>query len=261
MNLETLYANGQLAALTQYKLSFLAPHPTVAGSAVLGAKSAPKTTVGQGMQPPTTPFQLSQVFDAHEQGETRTEPRRKLSADICTTCRKAKHYGPCGKPRPIPAKQADFNFGMTGDDPSCTDQPATGPNYHSATSDTSLARARDGRPAGEQASTAFADLFRHQGITNLADQPGQTASGFDKTAHKLSAFMLPDRGLHSMHTPSGSSVNPYEEQRTRMSPPVGWGDESEQRIERAFNQVDQAADSTCVEGGAGSPATGPAVLG
>lgn len=94
---------GVAAALRYYKLSWAAPtNPTVANSAVLRATRAPAVPGVQGAQPPTTPQQLSQVFDAHEQGETRTEPRRKLSAALCTSCRKPKHYGTCQQPRAIP---------------------------------------------------------------------------------------------------------------------------------------------------------------
>lgn len=287
MSLEIAYADGQLAALVRYKLSWPAPtNPTVAGSAVLRAR-APQTMAPEptpGLQPPTTPQQVAQIFNAHEQGETRNEPRRKLSADICTTCRKARHYGPCNAPRPIPTKAADFNINMTGGDPSQGNNPSTSPHYHSATSDTALARARDTRRPDEQAATAFADLFRHQGINNMADEPGQMTGSLSKVADdetlrarrsdllykmygmrprasKLSAFMLPDTGLHSRNEQRGPTVNPYEEQRTRLSPPVAFGDEGLQRIDRAFNQIDNAADTTNIGGGAGTPDTGPAVLG
>lgn len=280
------YADGQLAALRRYKLAWpTATDPTVAGSAVLQAQGAkPLSQSAQSnMQPPTTPFQLSQIFDAHEQGKTRTEPRRKLSADdICTSCRKAKHYGPCAAPRLIPTKAADFNMGMTGDSPLQGDNPSTSPHYHAATSaDSSLARARDGRPADEQAGSAFADLFRHQGITNQADEPGRMTGDLNKVAidgekarrhalifkmygvdlSKRADWQMWGTDGHSTHEQRGG-INPYEEQRTRMSPPVGWGDEGSQRIERAFDQVDGAVDTTGIEDASkGAPSGGPAVLG
>lgn len=58
------------------------------------------------------------------------------------------------------------------------------------------------------------------------------------------------------------TVNPYEERLTVKSPPVGWGDEGSQRVERAFDQIDGAVDSTGIEDSdRGSPQGGPAVLG
>jgi len=265
MTLELIYANGQLAALERYKLGFPA-HPTVANSAVLTTKKTSPTlpaAAQQGMAPPSTPMGLSQIFDAHEQGETRSEPRRKLSADnLCTSCRRMKHYGKCSRPRAIPEKAADLNIGMQGYSPEQGNNPSTSPNYRSAVSSiSSLTRALEGRPADEQAASGFADLYRGGGISNMADEPGQMSGSLAKVANKLSAFMLPDAGLHSMHEQRGPTVNPYEEQRTRMGAPVGFGDEGLQRINRAFNQIDHAADTTNIGGGAGDPEPGPAVLG
>lgn len=289
MNLETAYAEGQLAALRHLKLAWPAPtNPTVANSAVLRAKAPSDTSaqIGQSMKPPTTPFEVSQVFDAHEQGKTRTEPRRKLSADICTSCRKDKHYGPCNAPKKIPTKAADFNMGLTGDDPSTGNNPSTSPHYHSATTaDSALARARDGRPADEQAGSAFADLYRHLGITNIADEPGRMTGGLNKVAEvfnvakyrarrhailekmfgidlsKRADWQLWGTDGHSQHEDRGPSPNPYEERKTRKGPPVGWGPEGEQRIDRMFREFDNPVDSANVGGGFGDPQPGPAVLG
>jgi len=159
----------------------------------------------------------------------------KLGADLCGTCRKPKHYGPCK--HPVPIKRANFNLGMTADDAQ-EGGPATSPHYSSATSaDSSLARARDGRPADEQASSVFADLIRHLGISSIADEPTQMTSGLDKISGLV----------QSGSEKRGPSVNPYEERAAVKTPPVGWGDEGSQRIDRAFNAVDNAADSTCVE--------------
>lgn len=357
MILEAAYADGQLAALHRYKLSWpAATDPTVADSAVLQSQSTKPTspTAQANLQPPTTPQALSQIFDAHEQGKTRTEPRRKLSADrLCTTCRKDKHYGPCDQPRKIPTKAADFNTGMRGDDPSLGDNPSTSPHYHAATTaDSSLGHSRDAQPAGVQAQTAFADLFRHLGISNAADEPGQMTGGLNKVAMsplttgallgasvgalrarpghrlqgalgggafggatgaildgsvslsdaiqsatdamfpsakfasgaidgerarrhailfkmygvdlskpKLGGWQLWGTDGHSMHEQRGG-VNPYEERLTIKSPPVGWGDEGPQRIERAFDQIDGATDTTGIEDASkGAPSGGPAVLG
>jgi hypothetical protein len=367
--LEAAYANGQLAALQRYKLGWPAPtDATVAGSAVLRERAPTSTSPNAqaNLTPPTTPQSMSQIFDAHEQGKTRTEPRRKLSAeDLCTSCRRVKHYGPCDQPRKIPMKAADFNIGMRGDDPSVGDNPSTSPHYHAATTaDSSLGRARDAQPADVQAQTAFADLFRHLGISNAADEPGRMSGGLNKVAitlmelglgtsaavpaavagvHDRSAksalgaglgglaggalggiagITLDELGLrgaaplgylggtalgalagrhvakhanvdteharrhallfkmygvdlgkragwqmwgtdgHSMHEQRGPSVNPYEERLTIKSPPLGWGDEGPQRIERAFDQIDGAVDSTGIEDASkGAPQGGPAVLG
>jgi hypothetical protein len=288
MTLERAYVNGRLAAFGCYKLGWpSATDPTVAGSGVLQAKSVSPTlpqTAQANMTPPTTPQSLTQIFDAHEQGETRAEPHRKLSADLCTTCRKAKHYGSCDHPRPIPTKSADFNAGMLGSDPTQGDNPSTSPHYHSAVSSiSSLGRSSDGRPADEQAASGFADIFRHQGIRDSADQPGRMYGGLNKVADeaarerarrheilfrmygvKLSDFFtnMPGAATHSMHEQRGTPINPYEERLTVKSPPLGWGDEGPQRIERAFDQIDCAADSTGIEDASkGQPSGGPAVLG
>ncbi len=286
MILETAYADGQLAALRRYKLGWPSPtNPTVADSAVLRARETPQTSpqAQANMQPPTTPQSLLQIFDAHEQGKTRTEPRRKLSAEnLCTTCRKEKHYGPCDAPRKIPTKAADFNMNMRGDDPSSGDNPSTSPHYHAATTaDASLSRARDTQPADVQAQTAFADLFRHLGISNSADEPGRMTGGLHKVAEgafvterarrrailermygvKLSDWQLWGTDGHSTHEQRGP-INPYEERLTRKSPPLGWGDEGPPPIERAFDQIAGAVDSTSIEDASkGQPAGGPAALG
>ena len=203
---------------------------------------------------------------------------------MCTTCRKTKHYGSCEHPRVIPTKAADFNAGMNGSDPTQGDNPSTSPHYHSAVSSISaLGRSSDGRPADEQAASGFADLFRHQGIRDSADQPGRMYGGLNKVADdaarerarrhailfqmygvKLSDFFanMPGAATHSMHEQRGTPINPYEERPQRLSPPVGWGDEGPQRIERAFDQIDCAADSTGIEDASkGQPSGGPAVLG
>jgi hypothetical protein len=275
MRLETAYADGQLAALGRYKLGWPAPtNPTVAGSAVLRAKSAPPNLspeVSAGMQPPTTPHQVAQIFDGHEQVQSRTEPLRKLGAEICTTCRKTKHYGPCRTPRPIPSKAADFNPGMKGGDPTQGDNPSTSPHYHSAVSSISaLGRSSDGRPADEQAASGFADLFRHQGIRNSADEPGQMTGGLHKVAIdaerarrrailermygvKLSDFMLP--GTHGPTEKRGPTVNPYFERPVGSVPIVGMNDTGTGRMWRSF---DNTVDSTCIDGGAGTPTGEPA---
>lgn len=238
--IEQAFSDGQLAAWRRHKLAWpSATNPIVQRSAIL--KSQPAPPQPPVPSPASTPAVISETFDRHEQGETRMEPRRKLSAEACGTCRRPKHYGTCG--RPIPIKQSDFNLGMTANDAG-DGGPSTSPHYHSATSaDSALARARDGRPADEQASSAFADLFRHLGVTSVADEPGRMYGGLNK----VSRFMLPGMEAHSLHEKRGPSSNPYEERVMAKSPPVGWGDEGEQRINRAFDGVDGAVDSTCVE--------------
>lgn len=238
--LEGAYADGQLAALRRHKLAWpSATNPIVQQSAVL--KSQPTPPQPPVPTPASTPAVLSQTFDRHEQGETRMEPRRKLSSDVCGTCRKSKHYGSCK--HPIPIKRADFNLGMTADN-APNESPSTSPHYSSATSaDSALARARDGRPADEQASSAFADLFRHLGVTSIANEPTQMTSALDK----VSGLIQPNMEAHSLYEKRGPSVNPYEERVMVKSPPVAWGDEGSQRIDRAFDGIDAAADSTCIE--------------
>lgn len=243
MNIEQAFAEGQLSAWRAHKLAWpAATHPVVQRSAVL--KSQPPPAPVPIPPPASTPAVVSETFDRHEQGETRMEPRRKLSlheGGLCTTCREPKHYGPCK--RPIPIKQSDFNLGLTADK-APDDGPSTSPHYHSATSaDSALARARDGRPADEQAASTFADLFRHLGVTSVADEPGRMYGGLNK----VSRFLLPGGETHSLYERRGPSPNPYEERLMVKSPPVAWGDEGRQRVSRAFDGIDAAVDSTCVE--------------
>lgn len=284
--IEAAYADGQLDGLALRKLAQPSPtHPTVRDSALLRSRAVDPTldpAAATGLQPPTSPDTVKRVFDMHEQSETRTDPLRKLSAfllpvprgklaeELCTTCRRPQHYGPCPRPlqtRPAgaPVKAADFNAGITGSDPFYVSStgPSTSPNYHAATSaDSSLARARDGRPADEQAATGFADLFRHLGIEAPADEPGRMTGGLHKvaTSRRLAGFMLPGSEGHSSHEQRGPGLtsNPYEERLTIKSPPIGWGDEGPQRIERAFDQIDGAVDSTNIDG-ASQPVGGPLV--
>jgi len=246
--LELAFASGQLAALQRPKIAWLATtHPVVQESGLL--KSQPSAKPPSLPPPPSSPAVVSETFDRHEQGETRTEPRRKLSADICTSCRKEKHYGTCKNP--IPIKRADFNLGMTAD--TSTDNPSTSPHYHSATSaDSSLARARDGRPAVEQAATGFADLFRNLGIANQADQAGNLSAALSK----VSQFLLPGSETHSMHEQRGPSPNPYEERLQIKSPPIGQGYVGDQAVTHAFGQIDGAVDTTNIEGSS-APTPGP----
>lgn len=237
--LELIYSDGQWDALAHYKLAMPRAHFSTAGSTLLTG-AAPKATLPQEtlqqLQPPTSPQTLKSVFDVQEQGKTRSEPARKMAADICTTCRHAKHYGPCPKPKTSkrhgePLKKADFNMGLTGHDPKFVrdEGPATSPGYSSATSaDSALARAPQGRPADEQAASGFADFFRHGGISNVADEPGRQYGGLNK----VSDFML------GSHEQRGPSVNPYEERLTRKSPPVAWGPEGPQATAQAFRSHD-----------------------
>lgn len=109
-------------------------HGTVQNSPLLGGKGPGVVQVPSN---PTTPATVQSVFDVHEQSKTRLEPAKKLGADICTSCRKPTHYGPCLKPlktRPAgtPIKRANFNFGMTGEDAVAMDRPATSGRYNSS---------------------------------------------------------------------------------------------------------------------------------
>lgn len=139
--IEQHHVEGLSFALARWKLAWLAPtHPVVRGSALL--KTQPASAAPAVPPPPSTPDVLSNTFDRHEQGETRVEPRRKLSGvdkflrhtrtaeALCTTCRHPKHYGHCR--RPIAIKRGGFNAGMTSDD--AREYKATSPGYHSATS-------------------------------------------------------------------------------------------------------------------------------
>lgn len=265
---------GRLDALLRYKAAFMPMHPVVRDSAVLRSSPAQperdliEPNVMQQLQAPTSPDVVKRVFDVQEQGKTHSEPTRKLADDLCTTCRKEKHYGPCLKPPRTknpgtPLKEAGFNAGLSGSDPQYVstgeDAPSVSPHYHSATTaDSSLARARDGRPADEQAATGFADLFRHLGIVPLADQAVNNTNGLNKTAWQP----VLGTALHSLFERRGPTVNIYEEGRPPgKARPVGWGDEGEQRVERAFDQIDNLADSTNIDGSRGDPQGGPAVLG
>lgn len=264
------YESGRDAALARFKLATTpkATNPTVAQSSLLRSQtsSQPPSNSMQSLQAPTSPAGLRAVFDPQEQGRTHIEPTKKLADDLCTTCRKPKHYGPCTKPlktKPdgIPLKQADFNLGLSGSDPkfvgSGESGPSTSPHYHSATADSSLARARDGRPAVEQADTGFRNVDALRGMLDPASQPERMYGGLVKQQ----SWNLPGSETHSLFENRGPTVNPYEERLTRKSTPVGWGDEGKQRINRAFDQIDGAVDSTNMEGGWGAPSDGPAALG
>lgn len=222
--LEIAYANGQLAALARYKRAWLAPtHPVVRESPLLNSKATAPTA-------PSVPVldapALAQNFNAQEQVKTRTEPHRKLSAEsMCTSCRKEKHYGTCKNP--ITIKRSNFNQGMTADDAVGSNRPATSNNYSSATSAVSAdSRANDGRPAGEQATTAFADLFRHLGISEMPDEPDRMYGALDKVSTLI---------------------------RTKLR-----DDGDNNTFERMWHSFDNVSDSTCVDGGAGTPTGEPA---
>ena len=262
--LQQAYRAGWFDAQSKYA----APAPTnavVKDSTALGGTSSPKA-----VQPLTAgPASITENWRGAIQSTSIQGPRAKTAETPitrCTTCRKPKHYGPCAKlpktrPGGVPHKNAAFNRGMKGEAPETgndnAENPATSPNYHSATSaDSALARSRDGRPADEQAMTGFADLFRHEGITNPASEWTHAYGALNKTADPMNF----GTALHSMNEHRGPSINPYEERPTVLAPPVGFGDSGNQRIERAFDQIDGAVDSTCIEGSS-QPADGPAALG
>ncbi len=243
MSFESSYAAGQLAALARYKVAWpAATHPVVRESPLLrAAPSTPGPVGGDASKPRMTPQTLGRQFDDVEQGETRIEPLRKLSGhSLCTTCRKEKHYGSCKRPIAIPLKRANFNMGMTGDDSSTVDGPATSPHYTSATASTSaLARAQEGRPADEQARTGFASLFR-SGLGDLmSNEPGRMTGALAKVSREI----------------RGPSVDPYAERPTRGVPPAGGVGEDTDRAWRSFDNV---VDSTSIDGGSGTPTGGPA---
>lgn len=229
------YADGQLAAWSTLKLAWPAPtHPVVRGSPVLRSSPGQPAAVAS---PRATPQSLSRQFDATEQVETRTEPLRKLSAQsLCTTCRKDKHYGPCRRPIPIPAKRADFNIGMRGEDQTGADSPSTSPHYSSATTSIpALSRAQEGPPPIVQATAAFGRMPREH---EFADQAAQSIAGLDKVSGER----------------RGPSIDPYAEHPTRGVPPAGGVGVDVDRAWRSFDTID---DSTCADGGAGTPSGGP----
>jgi hypothetical protein len=129
---------GQRAA----KVAFPAPtHAAVKGSPVLGGNPPSPVQIAPNA---TTPETVKSVFDVHEQSKTRLEPVKKLGADICTSCRKPTHYGPCLKPvrtRPagVPVKRANFNFGMKGED-AVSERPATSSRYNASVVDGEIRR-------------------------------------------------------------------------------------------------------------------------
>jgi hypothetical protein len=263
--LEIAYSDGQWDALANFKLAEIR-----SSASSTAPKSPSPISLADKMNNSVPPDRsLADIFNTQEQAISRAAPMakvgpQKVGEELCTSCRRSKHYGPCLKPlrtRPTgePHKTADFNFGMYGDDPSAGDNPSTSPHYHSGTSSIgSLTRAQEGRPADEQAATSFADLFRHLGITSLSDDtpPNQLTSNMRKTAYMpggispLTQTIFEQRG-----TP-----NPYEERVQVKSPPVAWGDEGTQRINRAFGQIDNAVDVSGIDHG-GQPSGGPAVLG
>lgn len=122
-NLEIAYADGQWTALCKLGLA----QPSLASAGIsepmkgLGqaaAKSAVKPP-GPVSAPPTTPAALQKTQATQLQNQSFNAPVQKLSADLCTSCRKEKHYGPCLKPyksRPAgdPIKRATFNPNMNG---------------------------------------------------------------------------------------------------------------------------------------------------
>jgi len=213
--LELAFADGQVAGLARHKVAWMsATHPVVSESAVLkpSGSTEPKAPIPPA---PTTPDTLKQTFNLHEQGETRVEPRRKLSEELCTTCRKPKHYGPCK--RPVAIKKSDFNLGLTAND-APTENPSTSPHYHSATSDSALARARDARPADEQAGTAFADLYRHLGISSAADEPGRMSGGLNKVSALNQELQGIQQLLHGGVSPHGALEVMYPHAAQHLQP-------------------------------------------
>lgn len=265
--LQRSYALGRGLAMLTYKTaagSLSVTSPVVKGSTVLGG-SPTSPTIGTDasarLQAPTDPVSLKKVFDVHEQGRTRLEPAKKVAGDdpLCTTCRKSRHYGPClqtkrTKPTGEPLKAANFNAGMLGEEPPADNDNGDGPlmsaHYHSATTaDSALARARDGRPAIEQANTEFSRL---PDLNKLPDQAVNLTNGLNKTAYGLNP-----------HVPSeqrGPNGDPYDMLRTPIAPPIASGAIGTDAIDHAFGQIDCAVDSTNLENGA-SPAGGPAALG
>lgn len=254
MSLRAAYVAGWKAAAEKFT-----PHPTVQRSTLLGGKGQAFDL--SAMMASTSPAQVAQTFTAHEQASTKQDVERKVAADICTTCRKPKHYGPCKKPEKTapagaPLKAADFNPGLYGDrrdtGTAVDDEgPSMSPNYTAATSaDSGGSRARPGNPQA-QARTTFSDLTRFRDPM-IASEWQNAYGALTKTCASVNFGPFERRGPM---TPA------HEEMVLRKGPPVAQGYAGEQTINHAFGQVDNWADSTNIAGGAGTPGGGPAVLG
>jgi hypothetical protein len=120
-----------------------------------------------------------------------------------------------------------------------------------------------GRSLSQQMAMARADGLANTEIGDFPDL-GNASVNRMRARGKLGADFftnLPGAATHSRWEDRGPGLTPniYEERLQVKSPPVGWGDEASQRINRGFDQIDEAVDSTCIEDTAKGPAQGPAV--
>lgn len=235
------YARGRVNAWAKFAKAPALTNPTVANSTLTNPSATRAPVVPDA--PAVTPQGLTAAFGANAQLKSQTEPKRKISAEICTSCRKPKHYGNCNKPLPI--KNADFNLSMRGSDAGEDGNPSTSPHYHAATSSvSSLAQAQEGRPADEQARGQFADLLRASRDAAVADQAARSTGALSKVS--ASAADGERRG---------PSVNPYAERRPAPVPSQARGRDAAS-IWDAFAST---ADAAGIDGNGGTPAGGPAV--
>ena len=176
MTLRHAYEHGYKTGLVRFKLALggksappaKATSPIVRNSTLTRSQTPPNPADGMhsaetatNLATPATPQTIGDASAHAARASANAGPTQNLipkigASEICTTCRREKHYGPCAKPErtkghgvPITFEQAlknaGFNAGLTGDDPSYAttgeDAPAMSPNYHAATTgDSSLAQ-------------------------------------------------------------------------------------------------------------------------
>ena len=194
----------------------------------------------------------------------RFKIQERLASEVCTTCRKPKHYGPCAKPERTPPegrKLSNFNSGLRGTDQTGVESPSMSPNYTAGTvSDSGPARARPGNPA-DQARSAHQDFFRPMFQNQMADEWTNAYGALTKT-NAYEDLIKTCSGVNwGPWENRGPTRDPYSERIMRKSPPIGRGPVGDQAVAHAFGQLDSVVDSTCIESGAGAPQGGPAVLG
>ena len=260
MSLRDVFTDGYGDALLRFKVAAPAPKTPASAPKVLGGKADP---------PPVTPTPVlspQDVTTAAAQRDVMQVPggvKAKTAEDICTSCRKPKHYGPCAKPTRTPPegtphKAADFNPGLRGGGDEQSNSPSMSPNYASSTvADSGPARARPGNPEDQVRST-HQDFFRPSFQNQAANEWGNAYGALVKTCANVKWGGIERRG---------PTVDPYTEQMLAMSPPtsasppIARGYVGDQAIDHAFGQIDGAVDSTCIENGSGAPQGGPAALG
>jgi len=185
MTLVKSYERGMIVGLSRFKVSVALGglHPTAKTSPLLGGAASEAT---KAMETSMKPGLTESAIDSLQQGAV-AQPR-KLAEELCTTCRRSKHYGACSRPVKTPPpgkKMAGFNQGMYGDGRdslSSKGDSHLSPYYHSATvADSALSRARSTLPPGIQASSAFSQLANADD-KYLANQSDQNTGGLAKVS-------------------------------------------------------------------------------